>query len=133
MSECSEFYKFVISSLMGTLMGSGVTFLIAKMKAKTDRSQELLNLAIKSGVEAFRVDRENSMDTQLRNYPLSLYVYYHYKYFHLLDDGNINKATIKDLNEQHGEVYDEIKNGIWYKAINTRYVPPAESNLPLSR
>lgn len=109
----------LISVVIGGVIAMTGTLLASRIKARADRRQELMRLAIMAGVEAFKSDREKHLNTELRNYPMSFYIFFHYSFLHLVEEGRATPDEVRKLNDKQRELFEAVKEGAWGRAIIT--------------
>ena len=110
----------VISALMGGLIGCFATIFATRYKAKSDRSKELMALAVQAGIEAFKADRNNHSDSELANRPMSFYIFFHYNFLHLVESGKVSESEIKSINDRQQILLKAVEDGPWKEALSNK-------------
>jgi len=89
--------------------------LTSRLKARADRRRELMTLAVQAGIEAFKTDRDSYPNTALKNLPLSFYIYFHYRFLHLVEEGRATPQEIEKLNAVQSELLEAVNRvrGVW--------------------
>jgi hypothetical protein len=114
----------VISGLIA-LIGVVLSY---RHKADSDFRIEVMRLAVTAGVEAFKSDRQYHYDTQLRHFPMSYYIFFHYNYLNSVAYRTNTasgveefKTSINNLNSEHESILQVLHDGEWYKAMRTPF------------
>ncbi|MDJ0845599.1 hypothetical protein [Crocosphaera sp.] len=90
--------------IFGAIAGAIVTLILAyianSIQSNGAYRRELMRWAIETAHKDFTADNERYNSSQSENlhpWPMSSYIHYHYKFINLLDEGNLNEQTLKEL------------------------------------
>ncbi len=90
--------------IFGAIAGAIVTLILAyianSIQSNGAYRRELMRWAIETAHKDFTADNElynASQSENLHPWPMSSYIHYHYKFINLLDEGNLNEQTLKEL------------------------------------
>ncbi len=92
--------KIIIGAITGGVIGSFLTLIANSVQARGAYRRELMRWAIETAHKDFAADNElynTSQSENLHPWPMSSYIHYHYKFINLLDRGNVNEQTLKEL------------------------------------
>ncbi|MDJ0662110.1 MAG: hypothetical protein QNJ42_21875 [Crocosphaera sp.] len=88
--------------IITAIVASVIALIGNSVKSRGDYRRELMRWAIETAHKDFTADNERynaSESENLHPWPMSSYIHYHYKFLKLLDKGNMDDKTLKELLE----------------------------------
>jgi len=103
-------YLPLLSALIGAVIGSGSSILSIYLQSVFVERRERANRALQAAIEESRIahERAKALNINTKVYPLSLYFWHHAELLKLVDDGNLNAESLRDLFGRQREIREEI-------------------------
>jgi hypothetical protein len=113
-----EFYIALIGlagALIGSLASIVTIYIQTKIQDRREKSKLIYNAAIEEYKSVLNVAKDFSLATKtdVSLHPLVSYTFYHTKIFDLVEKGNLNSNTLKEVDKE----FDEIKKWLSDKKI----------------
>lgn len=106
-----QVYIPLISGLIGALIGAIASIVTVWVQSKTQDRRERLRHAADLALEDYKLqlDLVHKSGKKVSIPPVSLYLHYHLGLMELMEKGNLNTDTMRELTKKNTEFHDLIK------------------------